>query len=86
MHVILTFRRVHVNVVAVGKLLNITYSECATVALVYLAYKAHAPYCHLWPVRLYNIFLRYFINGTISKKRKVFNIKISILIFSTNFV
>jgi len=22
---------------------------------------AHAPYCHLWPVRLYNIFLHYFI-------------------------
>jgi hypothetical protein len=28
------------------------------------AYNAHAPYCHLWPVQLYNIFPRHLINGT----------------------
>ena len=34
---------------------SLSYSVCI----------AHAPYCHLWPVRLYNIFPRYLINGTI---------------------
>jgi len=28
----------------------------------------HAPYCHLWLVRLYSIFAQYLINGTFSKK------------------
>jgi hypothetical protein len=41
----------------------------------YPACNAHAPYCHLWPVRLYNIFPHYLINGTIFDKRKLFNIK-----------
>jgi len=36
--------------------------------LMYLVCNAHAPYCHLWPVRLQNIFPRYLINGTIKKK------------------
>jgi len=31
------------------------------------AYYAHEPYYHLWPVRLYDIFPHYLINGTISK-------------------
>ena len=30
-----------------------------------LACNADAPYCHLWPVRLYHIFPHYLINGTI---------------------
>jgi hypothetical protein len=34
-------------------------------SLYYSACKAHAPYCHLWPVRLLNIFPHYLINGTI---------------------
>jgi len=29
------------------------------------ACNAHAPYCQLWPVRVYNIFPHYLINGTI---------------------
>ena len=33
--------------------------------LSYSACKAHAPYCHLWPVRLHHIFPHYLINGTI---------------------
>jgi hypothetical protein len=33
--------------------------------LSYPARNAHAPYCHLWPVRLYRIFSHYIINGTI---------------------
>ena len=46
--------------------------------------RLHAPYCHLWPSQLYNIFLDYLINGTIFVK-KLLNIK-CVLIFSTRFV
>ena len=35
----------------------------------YPACNAQAPYCHLWPVRLYNINPHYLINGTTSKKK-----------------
>jgi hypothetical protein len=38
------------------------------------ACKAHVPYFHLWPDRLYNIFPHYLINGTIFEK-KLFNLK-----------
>jgi hypothetical protein len=31
----------------------------------------HAPCCHLWPARLYNLFTHYLINGTIFEKKKV---------------
>ena len=34
---------------------SLRYPEC----------NAHAPYCHLWPVWLYNIFPHYLTNGTI---------------------
>jgi len=37
--------------------------------LRYPACKAHAPYCHPWPVRFYNIFPHYLINGTIFGKK-----------------
>ena len=33
------------------------------------AWNAHAPYCHLWPDPIYNIFPHYLINGTIFQKR-----------------
>jgi len=48
-----------------GKAPSIRYSECVYVALPEC--KAHAPYC-LWPVRLYNIFPRYLMNYTFSRK------------------
>ena len=38
--------------------------------LRYPAYNMHAPYCHLWSVRLYNILPLYLVNGTILKKKK----------------
>ena len=40
-------------------------------SLWYPACNAHAPllYCHLWPVRLYNNFPHYLINGTIFGKK-----------------
>jgi len=50
-----------------GKAASIKYSECVYVALP--ARKAHALYCRLWPVRLYNIFPRYLMNYTIFKKK-----------------
>jgi hypothetical protein len=36
-------------------------------SLRYPTCNAHAPYCHLWPVRLYNIFPLYLVNGKIKK-------------------
>ena len=52
------------------------------------ACNAHAPYCHLWLARLYNIFLPlYLINGKIFKnKKKVTENKMCVLIFSANFL
>jgi hypothetical protein len=41
-----------------GKAICITYSECVC-SLNYSACNAHAPYCHLWPARLYSIFPLY---------------------------
>ena len=37
--------------------------------LSYRACNAHAPYCHLSPLRLYRIFPRYLINGMIFGKK-----------------
>jgi len=45
---------------------------CVCVCLFSLSYpacNAHAPYCHLLPVRLYYIFPHYLINGTIFPKQ-----------------
>jgi len=43
---------------------NLSYPECNT----------HAPYCHLWPARIFSILPHYLINGTL-KKKKLLNIK-----------
>jgi len=48
--------------------MSVTYSVCVCVCVSSLRYpprNAHAPYCHLWPAPLYNIFPHYLINGTI---------------------
>ena len=37
-------------------------------SLRYTAFSAHAPYCHLWPVKLYSMFSHYLIKGTALKK------------------
>jgi hypothetical protein len=63
--------------------MNIKYSECVC-SLRYPARNAHAPYCHLWPVRFYNIFPHYIINSKI--KKKVIEQTMRALIFSTSFV
>ena len=51
----------------------------------YAACNAHAPYCHLWPARLYNIFPHYLINGTIFGK-KITELKMCVLIFYKTYV
>jgi hypothetical protein len=43
--------------------------------LRYPACNAHAPYCHLWPARLFGIFPQYLINGTIFEKEKLLSKK-----------
>ena len=43
--------------------ISIAYCECVQVQ--HVACSAHVPYCQLSPFRLYNIFVHYFINGTI---------------------
>ena len=65
------------------KAMSITQPECV---YWYPGCNAHASYCHLWPVRLYNIFLPYLTNGTIFEKKKIIERKICVLIFSTTFV
>ena len=47
---------------------SITYPAC------------NAPYCHLWPVRLYNIFPHYLMKTWFSKEKKLLN-KISGFLF-----
>ena len=53
-------------------------STCCS--LMYPACNAHAPYCHLWTGRLYNIFPYYLINGTILEN---VDHKACVVIFST---
>jgi hypothetical protein len=54
-------------------------------SLRYPACNAHALYCHMWPVRLYDIFTHYLINGTIFEN-KLLNMKHLFVVFSKNFV
>ena len=51
----------------------------------YPACNAHAPYCHLWPALLYNIFPHYLINSMIFGKTIMAH-KMCVLIFSTTYV
>jgi hypothetical protein len=47
-----------------GKALRIACYECGVCSLGI----QHAPYCHLWLVRLYSIFPHYLISGKILEK------------------
>jgi hypothetical protein len=55
-------------------------------SLSYPSRNARAPYYHLWPARLYNIFPHYLINGTIFEKKKgveyqsVFRVSLQLLL------
>ena len=63
MHYYVMSRSVRASTVAVAKpyVLHREY----VCGLSYPACIAHAPYRHLWPVRLYHVFPRYLMNGTI---------------------
>ena len=76
-------RRVHATIVVMEKQ-YVTYSECVC-SHRYSACNALAPYCHLWPVLLYNNLPHYLVKGTIFGK-KVVKPKMCILISSTTFV
>jgi len=65
-----------------GKTMMITQPECVC-SLRYPPCKAHAPFCRLCPVRLYNVFLLYLIKCKIFEK-KIIEHKMCVLIFSIN--
>jgi len=49
--------------------MSLTQPECVCIcSLDYAAHNAHAPYRHLWPASLHNIFPHYLINGAIFGK------------------
>ena len=54
--------------------------------LSYVACSAHVPYCHLWPVRLYNTFPHCLINCKIFEKKNDIEHQICVLIFSTTLI
>jgi hypothetical protein len=59
-----TLRRVRVTIVAVEKQQVLPVLRVSVVSDIHHA----VLYCHLWPVRLYNIFPHYFTNDTIFGK------------------
>jgi len=59
------------------------YSECVFVALGTQQAMRLLHIFHLWPFRLYNIFLPYLIKGEF---KKVIGHKICVLIFYTTYV
>ena len=61
-----SFRSTTVVVEVQWVLHNLSVCICS---LIYPACNAHAPYCHLWPEPLYNIFPHYLINGTITETK-----------------
>ena len=64
-----------------GKAIGITY--CVSVALVIQSARRVCLICHLWPVGQYHVSPRY--NDKISEK-KVIELKMCVLIFSTIFI
>jgi hypothetical protein len=70
---IVTIRRVLATIIAVESSKYCIISVCIC-SFSYKTCNAHAPYCHLRPAELYNIFPHYLINITIFEN-KVLNIK-----------
>jgi len=66
-----TLRRVRASIVAVEKEWVLLIARVCVYTLRYSARNAHAPYCHLWPPRLYNVFPHYFTNGEICGEKKL---------------
>jgi hypothetical protein len=72
----ITLRRVRATIAAVEKSISIKQNSVCVCSLRYAARNAHAPYCHLWPVRTYIIFPHYLIKGTtFEKKKRLLNTK-----------
>ena len=74
-------RCVPASIVVVEKAISITYSVCVCVCVCicvgspsYPASNAHAPYCHLWPIRLYYIFSHYLKRHDFFGEKKLSNI------------
>jgi hypothetical protein len=63
-----TMKRVRVTIVAVKKQKALNIPRVCVCSLRYPACNAHAPYCHVWPVRLYNIFPHHLIKDMIFVK------------------
>ena len=80
----ITFRNVHVAIFAVENNTYYTFWVCFCSPRC-PACNAHAPYLHLWPARLYSVFPRYIINGTIFEKKKLQNTK-CVFWFSLQFM
>jgi hypothetical protein len=59
-----TLRHVRATIAAVEKQWALHNMSVWICSLSYLAWNAYAPYCHLWPASLCNIFPHYLINGT----------------------
>jgi hypothetical protein len=54
-------------------------------SLTFSAFKAHAPYCHLWPLWLHHIFRRYQLKGKIFGKKATEHKK-CVFSLSTSFI
>jgi len=70
----ITFDACSCNHCCCGKAISITYSECVS-SLTHSACNAQAPYCHLWPARLYDVFHTISQTERFSGGKKRFNIK-----------
>jgi len=61
-----TLTRVRATIVAVEKQWVLHNLSACICSLRHPASNAHAPYCHLWPARLCNIFPRYLVTARLS--------------------
>ena len=77
----------HRETVIPGKAVSITYLRGVCVCSIsYPVCNAHAPYCRMWPVRLYNIFSRYIMKkGTIFGGGGLFENKTCVSILPATF-
>ena len=66
-----TLGRVRAAIVVVEKQWVLHSLSVYICRLWYPTRNAHAPYCHLWPTSLYNIFPHFLIKGTIFEKKKL---------------
>jgi hypothetical protein len=83
-----TFRRIRATVVAMENQWMLHSLSVCICSLRHPSCNAHAPYCHLWPAPLYNMFPHYLINGTIFEREKrhwTYNVCFNLLVTrSTN--